>query len=106
MDCPVEASTVMNYSTCVQDNRPYILYPVFESRAYNRLTGMTAFTENRAWNGGAIFNREVPAPYDDDEEIEDFEASVITYPNDTVFINNSAEVRAVCSKFCQDVSCT
>lgn len=79
---------------------------MFESRVCNRLTGMTTFSENTAWNGGAIFNREVPAPYSDDEELEGFEASVITYPDDTVFIDNRAEVTAVCSKFCEDFSCT
>lgn len=85
---------------------PYNLHLVLDSRACDRLTGMTTFSDNTAWFGGAIFNREVPAPYSDDEELEDFEASVITYPDDTVFVGNSAEVTSACSKFCEEVCCT
>lgn len=36
---------------------------------------------------------EVPPSYFDDEELEDYETPVITYPDDTVFIDNSAEVK-------------
>lgn len=58
------------------------------------MTGSTTFSENKAWYGGAIFNREVAPSYYDDEELEDFEESVITYPDDTVFTDNKAEVRS------------
>ena len=54
--------------------------------------GSTTFSDNRAWYGGAIFNREIAPPSFDDEEIEGYETPTITFPTDTVFSGNSAEV--------------
>ncbi|CAM9245203.1 unnamed protein product [Ascophyllum nodosum] len=53
--------------------------------------GSTTFSDNRAWYGGAIFNREIAPPSFDDEEIEGYETPTITFPTDTVFSGNSAE---------------
>ena len=61
----------------------------------NRLTGPTTFSENSAWFGGAIFNKEIPL--DDDEQ--DYEIPVITFPDDVVFLDNSATVRSWCVEF-------
>ena len=65
------------------------------SRTCNRLTGQTTFSNNGAWFGGAIYNRKDAPSYFDDEEIEDYETPVITFPDDTVFIDNTATVRAM-----------
>lgn len=60
---------------------------VFDSR----LTGSTTFSSGYALNGGAI--------YTDDGDVEDgVAASTTTYPDDTVFVDNAAEVpRSLCS---------
>ena len=49
-----------------------------------RLTGETTFEDNGAFRGGAIFSDDDPA-------------ATTTFPADTVFINNTAEVRLVAS---------
>lgn len=55
----------------------------------NRLTGPTAFTNNWAWRGGAIFNSEIDLGAGDDGV---YTIPVLTYPDDTVFEDNTAEV--------------
>ena len=65
------------------------------SRTRNRLTGQTTFSNNAAWFGGAIYNRINPPSYFDDEEIEDYETPVIMFPDDTIFTDNRATVRAI-----------
>ena len=66
------------------------------SRTFNRLTGQTTFSNNGARSGGAIYNRNVPPSYLNDDEIEDYETPMITlFPDDTVFTDNRATVRAI-----------
>ena len=65
---------------------------VFWLCSVERMEGSTTFSENRANWGGAIMNVETSSGrYADDDE-EEFEIPTITFPDDTVFINNSAEV--------------
>lgn len=57
---------------------------------FHRFEGPTAFTSNRANLAGAIFNRvEIYEKYD---EGEDYQIPVITYPDNTVFEGNIANV--------------
>lgn len=54
---------------------------------FPRLMGSTTFRENTAYEGGAI--------YTDDSSVANGEAaSVTTFPDDTVFEDNRADVRA------------
>lgn len=51
-----------------------------------RLTGSTTFRENGAFRGGAIYN-------DDGDEEDGIPAATTSFPEDTVFEGNDAEVR-------------
>lgn len=51
---------------------------------FPRLMGSTTFKENSAYEGGAIYT---------DDGSADEAASVTTFPDDTVFEDNNADVR-------------
>lgn len=64
--------------------------PVYSSACScidNRLTGSTTFRGNTAYWGGAIYSGDI-FTLDDDPPL-----TTTTYPDDAVFIDNSAEVR-------------
>lgn len=64
--------------------------------ATNRLEGATSFTNNWAYVGGSIFNQETETSYFELYGDGDYTAPTITYPDDTVFEGNEAEVKKYC----------
>lgn len=58
----------------------------------NSMEGPTTFLANSANWGGAIMNVETQNGRYADDDAEEVEVPTISYPDDTVFINNSAQV--------------
>lgn len=60
------------------------------------MEGPTAFVANRAHWGGAIMNVETSNGRDADDDVQEVKVPTISYPDDTAFINNSADVSDCC----------
>lgn len=59
----------------------------------DRLKGPTTFQQNFALWGGAIYNQLLPSLFNADSRFT-YKTPVLAYPDDTIFEDNSAQVRA------------
>lgn len=70
---------------------PFCLPGKFCDPSHIRLEGSTTFSNNRAFHGGGIYNSVYRNSYLTPEE-ESYTIPTIAYPDDIVFVDNSAEV--------------